>query len=198
MVRRRVASEKRSMAVGLRQCIRPLVESVTPGHDGYPLAFVLINLTAWKRPFPISGFESVGETHVWSAAELQAKNEQWQLVCANVFGLKWSRRLRAMMDIRSPSSVQCGRSGNDLFRYRVSKAWERPIAISIFRQQTWQELFPLNRDFKLSPQKRGRDSVRSYIRPPKPCEPACWPKPRRQYSGGRAPTVALPNGSDQE
>ena len=25
--------------------------------------------------------------NVWSAAELQAKNEQWQLVCANVFGL---------------------------------------------------------------------------------------------------------------
>src|ERR1022692_4442610 len=63
MVRRRVASEKRRMAVGLRQCIRPLVEPVTPGHDGYPLALVLINWTAWKRPFPISGFESVGETH---------------------------------------------------------------------------------------------------------------------------------------
>ena len=28
--------------------------------------------------------------NVWSATELQAKNEQWQLVCANVFGLKWS------------------------------------------------------------------------------------------------------------
>jgi len=39
------------------------VESVTPGHDGYPLAFVLINWTASKRPLPISGFESVGETH---------------------------------------------------------------------------------------------------------------------------------------
>ena len=26
------------MADGLRQCIRPSVESVTPGHDGYPLA----------------------------------------------------------------------------------------------------------------------------------------------------------------
>src|SRR5882724_6519938 len=63
MVRRRVASEKRRMAGGLRQCIRPSVESVTPGHDGYPLAFVLINLTASKRPFPVSGFESVGETH---------------------------------------------------------------------------------------------------------------------------------------
>jgi hypothetical protein len=25
--------------------------------------------------------------YVWSAAELQAKNEEWQLVCANVFGL---------------------------------------------------------------------------------------------------------------
>src|SRR6266581_1930879 len=63
MVRRRVASEKRRMAVGLRQCIRPSVESVTPGHDGFPLAFVLINWTVWKRPFPISGFQSVGETH---------------------------------------------------------------------------------------------------------------------------------------
>jgi hypothetical protein len=29
--------------------------------------------------------------HVWSAAELQAKNEEWQLVCANVFGLQWSQ-----------------------------------------------------------------------------------------------------------
>jgi hypothetical protein len=28
--------------------------------------------------------------NVWSAAALQAKNVQWQLVCANVFGLKWS------------------------------------------------------------------------------------------------------------
>jgi hypothetical protein len=42
--------------------------------------------------------------NVWSAAELQAKNEQWQLVCANVFGLEWSQQLRAMMDIRSLSS----------------------------------------------------------------------------------------------
>ena len=29
--------------------------------------------------------------NVWSAAELQAKNEEWQLVCANVFGLEWSQ-----------------------------------------------------------------------------------------------------------
>jgi len=47
MVRRRVASEKRAMAVGLRQCIRPLVESLTPGHDGYPLALVPIMWTVW-------------------------------------------------------------------------------------------------------------------------------------------------------
>ena len=31
-----------------------------------------------------------GYRYVWSAAELQAKNEEWQLVCANVFGLQWS------------------------------------------------------------------------------------------------------------
>jgi hypothetical protein len=47
MVRRRDASEKRTMAVGLRQCIRPLVESLTPGHDGYPLALVPIMWTVW-------------------------------------------------------------------------------------------------------------------------------------------------------
>jgi len=39
------------------------VESVTPGHDGYPLALVPIMWTVWWRPIPISGFESVGETH---------------------------------------------------------------------------------------------------------------------------------------
>src|ERR1019366_194161 len=49
--------------IGLRQCIRPSVESPTPGHDGYPLALVPINWTASKRPLPRSGFESVGETH---------------------------------------------------------------------------------------------------------------------------------------
>ena len=37
--------------------------------------------------------------NAWSAVDLQAKNEQWQLVCAKVLGLQWSHRLRAMMDI---------------------------------------------------------------------------------------------------
>ena len=32
-----------------------------------------------------------GYRNVWSVAELQAKNEEWQLVCANVFGLEWSQ-----------------------------------------------------------------------------------------------------------
>src|SRR6202162_6472140 len=134
MVRRSVASEKCSMAVGLRKCIRPLVESVTPGHDGYPLAFVLINWTASKRPFPRSGFESVGETH-----------------CHLYF----------------PPADLVG-------------------------------TLSLNRDFKLSPQKRKRDSVRSYIRLPRTCEPACWPKPQRPHSGDSAPTVARATHSDRE
>src|ERR1700688_1150957 len=38
--------------------------------------------------------------------------------------------------------------------------------------------FPLNRDFMQTQQERECDSVGSYLRPPKPCEPACWPKPR--------------------
>jgi hypothetical protein len=134
MVRRRVASEKCSMAVGLRQCIRPSVESVTPGHDGCPLALVLINWTAWMRPFPRSGFESVGETH-----------------CHLYF----------------PPADLAG-------------------------------TFFLNRDFKLSPQRLERDCVRSYIRPPMPCEPACWPKRRRPHSGAFAPAVARAIRSDRE
>ena len=51
MVRRRVASGKMSLAVGLRQCIRPLVESMTPGLDGHPLAFAPINWTVFKPAF---------------------------------------------------------------------------------------------------------------------------------------------------
>src|ERR1700694_5546780 len=111
-----------------------LVESSTPGHDGYPLALVPIMWTVWLGPF----------------------------------------------------------------RDQVSKAWERPIAISIFRQQTWQELFSLTRDFKLSPQKREGDSVRSCTRPPRPCEPAYWPRRRQPHSDVCAPTVALTNCLDRE
>jgi hypothetical protein len=36
--------------------------------------------------------------YVWSAAELQAENQDDGLVCTNVFGLWWSSRLLAMMD----------------------------------------------------------------------------------------------------
>src|SRR5712671_2155344 len=134
MVRRRVASEKRRMAVGLRQCIRPLVESVTPGHDGYPLAFVLIKWTASKRPSPVSGFESVGETH-----------------CHLCF----------------PPADLAG----------------TPF---------------LNSDFMWTQQRWEGDSVRFCIRPPKPCEPTYWPKPRQPHSGAHAPAVALANYSDRE
>jgi hypothetical protein len=73
MVRRRVASGKMSLAVGLRQCIGPLVESKTPGHDGHPLAFAPINWTvskdhfrnqvpkAWDRPIAISLRKQTGK-----------------------------------------------------------------------------------------------------------------------------------------
>jgi hypothetical protein len=36
--------------------------------------------------------------NVWSAVEMQAKSEGGHLVCANVFGLEWSCRPRAMME----------------------------------------------------------------------------------------------------
>jgi len=52
-----------------------------------------------SRAFSLAGFqvtligrfwvtpEAVVLRNVWSAAELQAKKEEWQLVCANVSGL---------------------------------------------------------------------------------------------------------------
>ena len=73
MVCHRVASGKMSLAVGLRQCIRPLVESKTPGHDGHPLAFAPIKWTvskdhfrnqvpkAWDRPIAISLRKQTGK-----------------------------------------------------------------------------------------------------------------------------------------
>jgi hypothetical protein len=65
-----------------------------------------LRLTAVGEVFVLtSPFIERGYRNVWSAAVLQAKNEEWQLVCANVFGLQWSQGLRAMMDIRSLSSV---------------------------------------------------------------------------------------------
>src|SRR6202035_1381374 len=57
--------------------------------------------------------------------------------------------------------------------------------------------FYLNRDFMQTQQERGCDSVGSCIRPPMPCEPTCWPKPRRQHSDECAPTVVLTNDSDR-
>src|SRR5579864_367677 len=77
MVRRRVASEKRAMANGLRQCIRSRVESWTRDIDGCRLELV-----------------------------------------------QYTSRPRM-----------------DLYRYQVSRAWERPMAICVFRQQTRPERF---------------------------------------------------------
>ena len=48
------------LAVGLRQCIRPLVESMTPGLDGHPLAFAPIKWTASVETFSDIRFRKRG------------------------------------------------------------------------------------------------------------------------------------------
>ena len=45
---------------GLRKCIRPLVESLTPGHDGDPLALVPIKWTVSTETFTGSRFRERG------------------------------------------------------------------------------------------------------------------------------------------
>jgi hypothetical protein len=48
-------------------------------------------MNVWlNRYFSFQVLINRASRNVWSAAELQAKNVQWQLVCANVFGLQWS------------------------------------------------------------------------------------------------------------
>ena len=43
--------------------------------------------------------------NVWSATAPQAKNEsENSLVCANVYGLRWSAKLLALMECAAPSS----------------------------------------------------------------------------------------------
>ena len=45
---------------GLRKCIRPSVESLTPGHDGNPLAPVPINWTVSLETFSDIRFRERG------------------------------------------------------------------------------------------------------------------------------------------
>ena len=72
---------------------------------------------------------------------MQAKNEEWQMVCANVFGLEWSQRLRAMMEIRSLSSFKVDSLLRTFSEIRFRKRGINPCAISIFRQQMSLERF---------------------------------------------------------
>jgi hypothetical protein len=46
MVRRRIASEKWEWRVGLRECIRPLLEYLSPGLNGMRCALVLFSFAA--------------------------------------------------------------------------------------------------------------------------------------------------------
>ena len=121
------------------------------------------------------------------------KTKQWQLVCPNVFGLEWSQRLRAMMDVRSLCVP---------INWTV---WKRPLPVSgfesvgethchlFFRQQTGQESHFLDRDFRWWPRASERDSFRSCTTPPMRCEPICWPGPRPPHFGACAPVVVLTN-----
>ena len=64
------------------------------------------------------------------------------MVCANVFGLEWSQGLRTLMDIRSLSSYKLDGLESDLYRYQVSRAWERPMAILSSASRPGRNCFP--------------------------------------------------------
>jgi len=53
---------------------------------------------------PVTPLTQNGNRNVWSAALSQAKNETDRMVCANVFGLRWSTKLLAWMECAARSS----------------------------------------------------------------------------------------------
>ena len=113
---------------GLRQCIRPLVESATPGHDGFrPLSSLLA-----------------------------------------------SRSRRTSTDIR--------------FRKR---RFDR-CAISVIRQQTWQEI--IHSDLSSGGCDQDRNPIRLVLAqtPPRPCGAAYSPARQPPHSDAREPSAVQP------
>ena len=76
--------------------------------------------------------------NVWSAALSQAKNEGDTLVCANVYGLRWSIKLLALMECAAPSSYLVSQSWKTSSGYRFGERRVRPLCHLMLRQQTWQ------------------------------------------------------------
>jgi len=78
--------------------------------------------------------------NVWSAALSQAKNESDRMVCANVFGLRWSTELLALMECAARSSSLVIQPWKAFPVYRFRERRVRPLCHLIVRQQTWQKI----------------------------------------------------------
>src|SRR5712691_4053503 len=78
--------------------------------------------------------------NVWSAALSQAKNESDRMVCANVFGLRWSIKLLALMECAARSSYLVMQPWKAFPVYRFRERRVRPLCHLIVRQQTWQKI----------------------------------------------------------
>src|ERR1700737_14202 len=103
-----------------------------------------------------------------------------------------------MMDIRSLSSHKLDGLVRTFSEIGFGERGRDPLPSLFSASRPGRNSFSLNRDFMWTQQDRERDSFRSCIRPPKPCEPACWPKLRRPHSGACAPAVALTKRSNRE
>jgi hypothetical protein len=78
--------------------------------------------------------------NVWSAALSQAKNENDRMVCANVFGLRWSTKLLALMECAARSSYLVMQPWKAFPVYRFRERRVRPLCHLVVRQQTWQKI----------------------------------------------------------
>jgi hypothetical protein len=75
-------SAQRNARLGGRICHKPITAILAESVGEFQLGLGLSTPPMLRFP---------KYRNVWSAAELQAKNEEWHLVCADVFGLQWSQ-----------------------------------------------------------------------------------------------------------
>src|SRR6266481_658192 len=69
-----------------------------------------------------------------------SENENDRVVCANVFGLRWSTKLLALMECAARSSYLVMQPWKAFPVYRFRERRVRPLCHLIVRQQTWQKI----------------------------------------------------------
>src|ERR1700688_2369493 len=82
----------------------------------------------------------VGKPECMVRRVVARENESDRMVCANVFGLRWSTKLLALMECAARSSYLVMQPWKAVPVNRFRERRVRPLCHLIVRQQTWQKI----------------------------------------------------------